>query len=72
MNEEIQNLKSFLGAANISDSAASLFAVKRPAKLQERNSLDSQIAEKLAMLDQAQAELDKQSNRGGSGTGWLF
>ena len=72
LNEEIQNLKSFLGAANISDSAASAAQSNVQEKLQERNSLDSQIAEKLAMLDQAQSELDRQSNRGGSGTGMVI
>ena len=72
LNEEIQNLKSFLGAANISDSAASAVQSNVQQKLQERSSLDSQIAEKLAMLDQAQAELDKQSSRGGSGTGMVI
>ena len=72
LNEEIQNLKSFLGAANISDSAASAVQSNVQEKLQERSSLDSQIAEKLAMLDQAQAELDKQSSRGGSGTGMVI
>ena len=72
LNEEIQNLKSFLGAANISDSAASAAQSNVQEKLQERNSLDSQIAEKLAMLDQAQAELDRQSSRGGSGTGMVI
>ena len=72
LNEEIQNLKSFLGAANISDSAASAAQSNVQEKLQERNSLDSQIAEKLAMLDQAQAELDRQSNRGSSGAGMVI
>ena len=50
LNEEIQNLKSFLGAANVA-------------------SFNDMGDEKLAMLDQAQAELDRQSGRGGSGTG---
>ncbi len=72
LNEEIQNLKSFLGAANISDSAASAAQSNVQEKLQERNSLDSQIAEKLAMLDQAQSELDRQSNRSGNGTGMVI
>ena len=35
------------------------------------SSLDSQIAEKLAMLDQAQAELDRQSSGSDSGTGMI-
>ncbi len=72
LNEEIQNLKSFLGAANISDSAASAAQSNVQEKLQERTSLDSQIAEKLAMLDQAQSELDRQSNRSGNGTGMVI
>jgi len=52
LNEEIQNLKSFLGAANVA-------------------SFNDMGDEKLAMLDQAQAELDRQSGRGGSGTGMI-
>jgi|TARA_B100001939_G_scaffold22369_1_gene18229 flagellar biosynthesis/type III secretory pathway M-ring protein FliF/YscJ len=72
LNEEIQNLKSFLGAANISDSAATEAQSSVQKKLQERSNLDSQIAEKLAMLDQAQAELDRQSGRSGGGSGMII
>ena len=72
LNEEIQNLKSFLGAADISDSAATAAQSSVQQKLEERTNLDSQIAEKLAMLDQAQAELDRQSNRSGGGSGMII
>jgi hypothetical protein len=72
LNDEIQNLKSFLGAANISDSAATAVQSNVQEKLQERNSLDSQISEKLAMLDQAQSELDRQSSGRSSGTGMVI
>ena len=72
LNDEIQNLKSFLGAANISDSAATEAQSSVQKKLQERSDLDSQIAEKLAMLDQAQAELDRQSGRSGGGSGMII
>ena len=72
LNDEIQNLKSFLGAANISDSTANAVQSNVQEKLQERNSLDSQISEKLAMLDQAQLELDRQSSGRSSGTGMVI
>ena len=72
LNDEIQNLKSFLGAANISDSTAHAVQSNVQEKLQERNSLDSQISEKLAMLDQAQSELDRQSSGRSSGTGMVI
>ena len=72
LNEEIQNLKSFLGAADISDSAATAAQSSVQQKLEERTNLDSQIAEKLAMLDQAQAELDRQSSRSGGGSGMII
>ena len=72
LNDEIQNLKSFLGAANISDSTANAVQSNVQEKLQERNSLDSQISEKLAMLDQAQSELDRQSSGRSSGTGMVI
>ena len=72
LNDEIQNLKSFLGAANISDSTANAVQSNVQEKLQERNSLDAQISEKLAMLDQAQSELDRQSSGRSSGTGMVI
>ena len=51
LNEEIQNLKSFLGTADLSDSAATQAQSSVQEKIEEKASLDSQIAEKLAMLD---------------------
>ena len=58
LNDEIQNLKSFLGADNISESEMAEAQNTVQEKLMEKNSLDAQIEEKLAMLDQVQAELD--------------
>ncbi len=67
LNEEIQNLKAFLGTADLTDSAATEVQSSVQQKLQEKESLDSQIAEKLAMLDQVQSDLDNQPRGGGSG-----
>ncbi|MDP6339402.1 MAG: flagellar M-ring protein FliF C-terminal domain-containing protein [Candidatus Marinimicrobia bacterium] len=71
LNEEIQNLKSFLGTADLTDSAATEAQSSVQEKLQEKASLDSQIAEKLAMLDEVQSELDNRARRGGSNTGMI-
>ena len=71
LNEEIENLKSFLGTANISDSAASEAQSSVQNKLNEKASLDAQIEEKLAMLDQVQSELDRQPSSGGN-TGMII
>jgi len=67
LNEEIQNLKSFLGTADISDSAATAAQSTVQSKLGEKETLDAQIAEKLAMLDQVQSELDRQPRSGNTG-----
>ena len=67
LNEEIQNLKSFLGTADISDSAATAAQSTVQSKLGEKETLDAQIAEKLAMLDQVQSELDRQPRGGNTG-----
>ncbi len=67
LNEEIQNLKSFLGTASLSDSAAAEAQSSVQSKLSEKESLDAQIAEKLAMLDKVQSELDSQPSGGGNG-----
>ena len=67
LNEEIQNLKSFLGTADISDSAATATQSTVQSKLGEKETLDAQIAEKLAMLDQVQSELDRQPRSGNTG-----
>ena len=71
LNEEIENLKAFLGTANISDSAASEAQSSVQNKLNEKASLDAQIEEKLAMLDQVQSELDRQPSSGGN-TGMII
>ena len=71
LNEEIENLKAFLGTANISDSAASEAQSSVQNKLNEKASLDAQIDEKLAMLDQVQSELDRQPSSGGN-TGMII
>ena len=67
LNEEIQNLKSFLGTANLSDSSAAEAQSSVQSKLSEKESLDAQIAEKLAMLDKVQSDLDSQPSGGGNG-----
>jgi len=68
LNEEIQNLKSFLGTGDLSDSAATQAKSSVQEKIEEKTSLDNQISEKLAMLDKVQTELDTQPrNRGNSG-----
>ena len=67
LNEEIQNLKSFLGTTDISDSAATAAQSSVQRKLTEKETLDAQIAEKLAMLDQVQSELDRQPRSGNTG-----
>jgi len=72
INEEIQNLKSFLGTANIADSAATEAQSTVQKKLSEKANLDSQIANKLAMLDQVQNDLNSQANRGGGNTGMVI
>ena len=71
LNEEIENLKAFLGTANISDSAASEAQSSVQNKLNEKASLDAQIEEKLAMLNQVQSELDRQPSSGGN-TGMII
>ena len=60
LNEEIQNLKSFLGTGNLPDSVATQAQSSVQEKVQEKQSLDNQISEKLAMLDKVQTELDNQ------------
>jgi hypothetical protein len=72
INEEIQNLKSFLGTANLTDSAATEAQSTVQQKLSEKANLDSQIAEKLAMLDQVQSDLNSQANRGGGNTSMII
>ncbi|MBC8346516.1 MAG: hypothetical protein ISR89_07290 [Candidatus Marinimicrobia bacterium] len=71
INEEIQNLKAFLGTAGLTDSATTEAKTSVQQKLQEKASLDSQIAEKLAMLDQVQSDLDNQASSGGGSTGMI-
>ena len=66
LNADIQNLKEFLGTANGTDSLASQTQLSVQEKIREKNNLDFQIAEKLAMLETVQADLDRQYN-GGSG-----
>jgi hypothetical protein len=66
LNEEIQNLKSFLGTADLSDSSATQAQSSVQEKIEEKASLDSQISEKLAMLDKVQTDLDNQPRSGGN------
>ena len=72
LNEEIQNLKSFLGTADLSDSEATQAQSSVQEKIEEKESLDSQIAEKLAMLDKVQSELDNQPRSGGNSGMMIF
>jgi hypothetical protein len=72
INEEIQNLKSFLGTADLTDSAATKAQSSVQQKISEKGNLDSQIAEKLAMLDQVQEDLDSQARSGGGNTGMII
>ena len=60
LDEEIQNLKSFLGADDLSEDQLMEAQSTVQDKIQEKASLDAQISEKLAMLDQVQYELDSQ------------
>ena len=71
LNEEIQNLKSFLGTADLSDSSATQAQSSVQEKIEEKASLDSQISEKLAMLDKVQTDLDNQP-RGGGNNGMII
>jgi flagellar biosynthesis/type III secretory pathway M-ring protein FliF/YscJ len=71
INEEIQNLKAFLGTAGLTDSATIEAKSSVQEKLQEKASLDSQIAEKLFMLNQVQSDLDNQAKSSGSNTGMI-
>ena len=66
LNEEIQNLKSFLGTADLSDSSTTQAQSSVQEKIEEKASLDSQISEKLAMLDKVQSDLDNQPRSGGN------
>ena len=72
LNEEIQNLKSFLGTADLSDSAATQAQSSVQEKIEEKASLDSQISEKLAMLDKVQSDLDNQPRSGGNSGMMIF
>jgi hypothetical protein len=72
LNEEIQNLKSFLGTADLSDSAATQAQSSVQEKIEEKASLDSQISEKLAMLDKVQSDLDNQPRSSGSSGMMIF
>ncbi len=72
LNEEIQNLKAFLGTADLTDSAATEAQSSVQQKLKEKTDLDAQIAEKLAMLDQVQTDLDSQTRSGGGNTGMII
>lgn len=69
LNEEIQNLKAFLGTEDLTDSAATEVQSSVQQKLDEKASLDSQIAEKIAELDRIQSGLDNQPRSSGGGAG---
>ena len=66
------SLKSFLGTADLSDSAATEAQSSVQEKIEEKESLDTQIAEKLAMLDKVQSELDSQPRSSGNSGMMIF
>jgi len=72
INDEIQNLKAFLGTAGLTDSATIEAKSSVQEKLEEKASLDSQIAEKLFMLNQVQSDLDNQAKSNGSNLGMII
>ena len=72
LNEEIQNLKSFLGTSDLSDSASTQVQSSVQEKIEEKASLDNQISEKLAMLDKVQSDLDNQPRSSGNNGMLIF
>lgn len=72
LDQEIQSLKAFLGTTDLSDSALLEAQSSVRQKIGERDDLDAQIAEKLAMLDNVQAELDQRYQDGTSGSSTLL
>ena len=65
LNNEITGLKSMMSSGGISGDEAAQAKNTMGEKVSEKAALDSQIAEKLAMLDAVQSDLDRSMNRGG-------
>ncbi|MFQ6611649.1 MAG: flagellar M-ring protein FliF C-terminal domain-containing protein [Fidelibacterota bacterium] len=68
LDEEIQNLKTFLGAGAAPDSTKAKVQSSVQDKLQQKASLDAQIAQKLTKLESVQNELDRQYRDGSDNT----
>ncbi len=67
LNQEIDELKSMVTSSEVSGDEADLAQNAMGEKISEKETLDAQIAEKLAMLDAVQSDLDR-SMGGGSST----
>ncbi len=72
LNDEIQNLKAFLGAGAAPDSTKEKIQSSVQDKLEQKASLDAQIAQKLAKLESVQSELDRQYRDGSDNTMVIF
>ncbi len=68
LNNEITSLKSMMSSEGISGDEVAQAENAMGEKMSEKETLDAQIAEKLAMLDAVQSDLDRSMNRGGSST----
>ena len=68
LNNEINSLKSMMSSDDISGDEAAQAENAMGEKMSEKETLDAQITEKLAMLDAVQSDLDRSMNRGGSST----
>ena len=67
LNNEINGLKSMMTSEDVSGDEATQAESALGEKMSEKEALDAQITEKLAMLDAVQSDLDRM-NRGGSST----
>ena len=67
LNSEIDNLKSMMSSGEVTGDEVDLAKNAMGEKMSEKETLDAQIAEKLAMLDAVQSDLDR-SMGGGSST----
>ena len=68
LNNEITSLKSMITSEDVSGDEAAQAEKTMGEKMSEKEALDAQIAEKLAMLDAVQSDLDRSMNKGGSST----
>ena len=68
LNEEINNLRAMISSGGVSGDVAVQAENAMGEKLTEKELLDKQINEKLAMLDAVQSDLDRSLGRGGSST----